>query len=157
MKSFPVLWKSLHGLFWNTRKGCPPYSPGGPAGYDSIHWHRKALEVGTLYKICRGGTVLGGLYMTVLPGKRGWVNRVFLDRSCQGQGFGHRVFSLLEAMHPEIGVWGLDTPEWAVDNLGFYHSIGYRVVEIRSVEEEKFNLVILEKRFPGAGSIYDED
>ncbi|MDC7240558.1 MAG: GNAT family N-acetyltransferase [Spirochaetales bacterium] len=132
-----------------------PHPAGGPAGYNSIDWHKKALENGLLYKICRGTSILGGLYMTELPDSCGWVNRVFLDTSCQKQGIGRRVFALLERLHPDIGIWGLDTPEWAVDNLGFYHSLGYRVIELRRVDEEEFNLVILEKRAPGAD--YAED
>ncbi|MDC7233869.1 MAG: GNAT family N-acetyltransferase [Spirochaetales bacterium] len=142
----PQLVKISEYAFIEHSSRMSPFEPGGPSGFDSIPWHRKALSGASLFKICAGNTILGGLYFTIKKDGSGWVNRVFIHPDAQGKGLGRRVFALLEQQNPAICLWGLDTPRWAEDNLGFYHSIGYRDREIRYIPEEGFELVILEKK-----------
>lgn len=142
----PQLVKISEYAFIEHSVSMSPYESGGPAGFDSIEWHRKALSSNSLYKICIGNHLLGALYFSVKKDGTAWVNRVFIHPDAQNRGIGKRVFKLMEMQNPHLRVWGLDTPRWAVDNLQFYSSIGYKEKEIRYIPEEGFELVILEKR-----------
>ena len=141
----PQLVKISEFAFMDHSVRMSPYEPGGPAGFDSIEWHRKALTAGSLYKISIGNHLLGGMYFSEKKAGTGWINRVFIQPEAQNRGIGKRVFQLVEQQNPHIRVWGLDTPRWAVDNLQFYHSMGYSDKEVRYIPEEGFELVILEK------------
>lgn len=129
-----------------------PFAPGGPGGFDSLHWHQKALSAGSLFKICTGNQLLGAIYYSPRTPGTAWVNRVFLHPEAQNRGIGRRVFQIVEQQNPHVRSWGLDTPSWAVDNLHFYHSIAYRDKELRYIPEEGFDLVILEKKMGNAVS-----
>jgi GNAT superfamily N-acetyltransferase len=143
----PQLVKISEYAFMDHSVRMSPYEAGGPSGFDSIAWHRKALSANSLYKICIGNLLLGALYLSEKEDGTAWINRVFIHPEAQNRGIGKRVFHLVEIQNPHLRVWGLDTPRWAVDNLQFYYSIGYRDKEVRYIPEEGFELVILEKHF----------
>lgn len=123
-----------------------PHPESGPSGFDSLSWHWQASMRGVLQKIMYRDEIIGGLYLTLKDDGSAWVNRVFINTPYQGKGIGHYLFSLLEKTYSQVRLWGLDTPEWAKDNLSFYQSLGYRKKELRYMDKEGFNLVILEKR-----------
>ncbi|OQY30979.1 MAG: hypothetical protein B6241_14975 [Spirochaetaceae bacterium 4572_59] len=127
-------------------KAFSPYGIGGPEGYDSIPWYQEASERGKMFTIRRNAVLVGGLFYTLKSDHRGWINRIFIKPSLQGQGIGRRVFFKLEQKYSSIREWGLDTPHWAEHNQNFYRSMGYRIHREIFSREVGYKLVVLKKK-----------
>jgi GNAT superfamily N-acetyltransferase len=109
----------------DSMKFSPDHEPGGPEGYDSAEFHRKALKSKVFLSICWDDEVIGALFYEKQKDNHFHLNRIFIHPKHQHQGYGKKVFELMEGREPEAVSWSLDTPEWAVKNHYFYSNLGY--------------------------------
>jgi GNAT superfamily N-acetyltransferase len=125
------------------RYGGPPR--GGPPGYDDPEWHRQAMRQGIYYKILVGDAIVGGIILYDLH--RGHFNLgcFFLDPDYQDQGIGTRAVAFVEAAHPRVRKWSLDTPAWSPRNHHFYEKLGYVRTGEEWTDEEGVRLWMYEK------------
>lgn len=124
---------------------------GGPDGYDDGSFLRKwGLDdkFSLQYKVLLGGRLIGGLIVWINEGERkGWLGTIFIDDSEQEKGLGTRIWEKLEAMYPQVEVWGLETPGFSRRNHGFYiNKCGFSVVRIENPRDWREASYILEKR-----------
>lgn len=97
----------------------------GPPGYDSIDSMRESISNGNILKIVMGDEVIGGVMFTVKEQGRARLNRIFIDPSHQGNGFGSAALSELKRMNPKVEIWELDTPSWSLRNKRFCEKNGF--------------------------------
>lgn len=126
--------------------GAPPGS-AGPSGYDAPAWQADRMGDSEYWAIKSGGRIVGGL-VALVTGGTCHVHRVFVDPACQGKGIGRAAFAFLEARHPEVERYTLDTPAWATGNHRFYEALGYVCVRTEYLAGEGFSIRYYEKR-PG--------
>ncbi|RPI49244.1 MAG: N-acetyltransferase [Chloroflexi bacterium] len=104
---------------------------GGPPGYDVPEWHRWAMRRGIYFKILAGDVIVGGIILFDLRRRHFNLGCFFVDPDHQGQGIGTRAVAFVEAAHPHVKKWSLDTPAWSPRNHHFYEKLGY----VRTGEE----------------------
>jgi GNAT superfamily N-acetyltransferase len=121
----------------------------GPEGYDSVEATREEISSGGLYKILRGEEIIGGLIISIKGDGRARLHRIFIDPDHQDKGYGSTSFSLIEKMFPEVCLWELDTPSWAVRNQRFYEKIGF-IHEGHTLEPSSGSILYI-YRMHGAG------
>lgn len=102
--------------------------PGGPPGYESVEFHRRALAWGRVFKLVEDGKIVGGCIVSKGGPGHFAMQRIWLVPSAQGRGLGEAVMRWLEAEFPEASRWTLDTPEWNARTQRFYEKLGYRRV-----------------------------
>lgn len=113
--------------------------PGGPPGYASPEWHRRALGAAQVFRLVEDGTVVGGAIVWEKSATWAELARVWLVPQAQGRGVGTEVLRQLEGMFARVTRWTLDTPVWNLRNQLFYRACGYR--EVRRDDQE----VVFEK------------
>ncbi|WP_404448509.1 GNAT family N-acetyltransferase [Sutcliffiella horikoshii] len=96
-----------------------------PPGYDSVHTTRYMMEELVYYKIMLEQQLVGGVILTVTGSRYGRIDRIFIDPSYQGQGFGSEVISLVEKTYPTVTTWDLETSGRQKGNLHFYEKMGF--------------------------------
>lgn len=104
--------------------------PGGPPGYDSAEWCRRALAWGRVFVIAEDGRTVGGAILIAHSADWMELGRVWLEPSVQGRGLGRAVLADLEQRAPAVRRWTLDTPAWNLRNRHFYTRCGYAEVGI---------------------------
>jgi GNAT superfamily N-acetyltransferase len=122
----------------DVRHGAP--GPGGPPGYDSVAWHRRALGWGRVFRLVRDARIVGGAIVIVHRGGHMELARIWLEPTFQGRRLGAAVVGIIEARFADARRWTLETPCWNLRNQAFYAKLGYR--EIRRTESQ----VCYEKR-----------
>jgi len=121
----------------------------GPEGYDSVESTRELISSGAFWKMLIGEEVVGGLVVTVLKDGRGRINRIFVDPKHQRKGAGENAVQKIQSMYPEVSVWELDTPSWAVRNHKFYEKLGF--VHVGHTLEPTSGFILYIYRMQGAG------
>ncbi|MGE5559674.1 MAG: GNAT family N-acetyltransferase [Chloroflexota bacterium] len=111
-------------------------SPGGPFGYDSITWHRRAGVWGArLYKIVNDGAIVGGIVVQPDPhhNPRTWyLSRLWLLPEYQNKGIGTQAEAFAESVVPAARLWKLDTPLYNKRNQHFYEKLGYKRTGVKN-------------------------
>ena len=121
----------------------------GPDGYDSVEATRALIGSGSLWKISLGDETVGGMVVTVMGDGRARINRIFVDPGHQRKGVGGRAMGLIQSRYPEVTVWELDTPSWAVRNQKFYEKQGF--VHVGHTLEPVSGFILYIYRMQGAG------
>lgn len=99
-------------------------SAGGPPGYMSVPFHTKMARTNHLYKLTEDGFIVGGAI--IFPdGEKLNIGRIFVSPEYHRKGFGLFMMRKIEAMHPEVKEFYLDTPIWNVRTNRFYKKLGY--------------------------------
>ncbi|MFE7062156.1 GNAT family N-acetyltransferase [Sutcliffiella sp. NPDC057660] len=96
-----------------------------PPGYDSVQNTRYMIEELTYYKIIAEEQLVGGVILTLTGRRFGRIDRIFVDPSFQGKGFGSQVIRLMEEAFPNVSTWDLETSPRQKGNLHFYEKMGY--------------------------------
>lgn len=105
---------------------------GGPPGYDNGDFFREWLlpyQESIGYKILRGGILIGGIIVWILPDGHNILGTIFVDPDYQDQGVGQRTWQYIERTYPETLSWRLGTPAWAIKNHYFYEKCGFMIVD----------------------------
>lgn len=107
----------------------------GPPGYDSEAWHIDMMEQGHLFTAIWEDTIIGGalLFPDAQAPAFMYVGRIFIAPHLFRQGCGAELMAKIEALHPEVHLWCLDTPIWNERTNRFYRKLGY--VETRRDDE----------------------
>lgn len=121
----------------------------GPEGYDSVEATRELIESGTLWKITLADEPVGGMVVTVMGDGRARLNRIFVDPCQQRKGIGGRALEIIQSRYPEVTMWELDTPSWAVRNQKFYEKQGF--VHVGHTLEPVSGFILYIYRMQGAG------
>ena len=81
------------------------------------------------YRLLEDGNVVGNVILTV-DGHRGEVLLFAMKASVHSKGVGTRAWFAIEAAHPHVTEWSLQTPYFEVRNIHFYvNKCGFRIVE----------------------------
>ncbi len=81
------------------------------------------------YRIHGNGNVVGNVILTV-DGERGEVLLFAMNSSVHSRGVGTRAWFAIEAAHPHVTEWTLETPYFEVRNIHFYvNKCGFHIVE----------------------------
>ncbi|MFC2095877.1 GNAT family N-acetyltransferase [Candidatus Bipolaricaulota bacterium] len=115
---------------FHTDVGCGAPEEGGPPGYDSVEYQRRALESAHAYlKIMMDGRIVGGFHVLDDGGGQLYLSQLFLDPSCHRQGVGLRAMELMFERYPQAVQWGTDTPAWNMRTRPFYEKLGFKAVD----------------------------
>jgi ribosomal protein S18 acetylase RimI-like enzyme len=120
--------------------------PGGPPGYDSPEWQRRAMQFGEYYKIVEGNRIIGGIIVLRMGVREYEVGRIHIEPEFQNQGIGTQAFQFLWEAYPLAKRWTLGTPAWNQRTQHFYRKVGF--VEIGRDRDGG----VLFERLPGAGT-----
>lgn len=113
----------------NKPLGC---SLSGPPGYNSLDWNLQWIGNTPYYKILFNGAIVGGLILFDMGDDHCEVGRIWIDPDYQNQGIGQAAMQKMFRLHPEIKLWTLGTPSWAVRNQHFYEKLGF--LQVRETE-----------------------
>mgnify|MGYP001691254930 CR=1 FL=1 len=81
------------------------------------------------YRLLEDGNVVGNVILTV-DGHRGEVLLFAMKASVHSKGVGTRAWFAIEAAHPHVTEWSLQTPYFEVRNIHFYvNKCGFHIVE----------------------------
>lgn len=81
------------------------------------------------YRLLEDGNVVGNVILTV-DGHRGEVLLFAMKASVHSKGVGTRAWFAIEAAHPHVTEWSLQTPYLEVRNIHFYvNKCGFHIVE----------------------------
>jgi GNAT superfamily N-acetyltransferase len=114
----------------------------GPPGVTDIEWTRNMiLSPESIYhKILLGDRLVGGVILAAdaekYPEENFW--RIFVEPVYHSRGIGQEAFRHVFRLHPDVKRWRLGTPAYATRNRHFYERMGFRLLEIRYVEEAGF-------------------
>lgn len=108
--------------------------PGGPPGYDSASWHRRAFTWGQVFRLVHDDRIVGGAIVIAHGGGRMELGRIWLEPAAQGQGWGAAAMAAVEARFPQARQWTLETPRWNLRTQRFYAKLGYREVRRTSTD-----------------------
>jgi GNAT superfamily N-acetyltransferase len=100
--------------------------PGGPPGYDSPAWHRRAFTCGHVFRIVHDDRIVGGAIVIPHDAGRMELGRIWLEPSAQGHGWGQTAMTAIEEAYPEAFGWQLETPTWNMRTQRLYTKAGYR-------------------------------
>ena len=101
---------------------------GGPPGYDSVEYQRRALQQAEAYlMIVMDGRIVGGFHVFQDAEDKFYLCQLFLDPSCHRQGVGSRAMKLMFERYPQATKWTTDTPVWNTRTRPFYEKLGFRV------------------------------
>ena len=102
---------------------------GGPPGYQSVSFHVRMARMNHLFKLVDGnGVILGGAIL-FRQGDTLNVGRIFIDPQHFRKGYGILMMREIEAMHPDVKAFTLDTPVWNTRTNTFYTRLGYSEVK----------------------------
>ncbi len=60
------------------------------------------------------------------------VGRIWIDPDYQNRGIGQAAMRAMFRLHPEVRLWTLGTPSWAVRNQHFYEELGF--IQVRETD-----------------------
>lgn len=104
---------------------------------------------GVVYKLVWGEEIIGGVFVRFLsPHSRGIVSLLGIREDHHGRGLGRRILRELEKAYPEITLWQLESPVFALRNVAFYVNVcGFRIVEItKDKQSGDWDMFRFEKR-----------
>jgi RimJ/RimL family protein N-acetyltransferase len=104
----------------------------GPPGYDSPDWNLHWIENTPYYKILFDGQIVGGLILFDMGHNHFEVGRIWIDPDYQNRGIGQAAMRAMFSLHPEVRLWTLGTPSWAVRNQHFYEELGF--IQVRETD-----------------------
>ena len=82
------------------------------------------------YRLVEDGAVVGNVILTV-DGRRGEVLLFAMKASLHSRGVGTLAWFAIEAAHPQVNEWTLETPYFEVRNIHFYvNKCGFHIVEL---------------------------
>jgi len=135
-KDIAPLIKTQIRTFTDDNKLKPPGScMDGPPGFDSVDWNSNWIGKTPYYKILLRGQIVGGLILFDHV-EHYEVGRIWIDPEYQNQGIGQKVMAKMFEEYPEVKLWKLGTPSWAVRNQHFYEKAGF--VKIRETEMDPY-------------------
>jgi ribosomal protein S18 acetylase RimI-like enzyme len=108
----------------DVKYGAP--GPGGPQGYDSPSWHKRAFVWGQVFRLVHEGQIVGGAIVIVHGGGHMELGRIWLEPAAQGRGWGAAAMGAIEELFPDACRWTLETPCWNLRTQGFYTTVGFR-------------------------------
>jgi GNAT superfamily N-acetyltransferase len=118
-----------------------PAATGGPPGYDSAAFQRKALTWSDYYKIVVDDKIVGGVFYHRTAPREFELDRIFVDPDYQNQGIGAKAMEFVLECEPLAKRWTLGTPEWNLRTRHFYPKFGF--VEIG---RDRFGGILFERR-----------
>lgn len=122
----------------------PQIAIGGPPGYDSPDFMRRAILRNETYTIRVDGQMVGGMVVYIPDPTHCHLDMIFIAPDYHNRGIGTAALHFLESTYPNARRWTLDTPIWAVRNRHFYEKHGYVAVGENVTEE--ITLIAYEKR-----------
>ncbi|QJD85559.1 GNAT family N-acetyltransferase [Cohnella herbarum] len=117
---------------WHQAEG-PPDNNLCPPGYDSVEMHKYAIRESHYYVIVYERRTIGGICINSTGKRHARIDKLFIDPSYQGQGFGSKVVSLIEKAFATVEEWRLETSSKQVHNHRFYEKAGF----VRTYESER--------------------
>lgn len=123
----------------------PQIPIGGPPGYDSPDFMRRAISRNETYIIGVDDQIVGGMVVYIHSDPTHChLDILFIAPDYHNRGLGTQAMQFLESTYPNATRWTLDTPIWAVRNRHFYEKLGYVAVGEQVTEE--ITLIAYEKR-----------
>lgn len=118
---------------------------GGPPGYQSPHWQRRMMRMGSYYKILVDNQIAGGFI--VFPGaiREYYLGRVFIHPDFQNQGIGTQAMNFVFGEFPLAKSWTLDTPAWNRRTCHFYEKLGFQKTNTRYDRQAGWNSIIYKR------------
>lgn len=112
----------------------PPEEDGGEEG-DVRPAPQFFGDRGAAYKVVDGDEVIGGVFLSFdpfdPPRRTATITLFGIREDQQGRGIGGKVWRAIEEAHPEVDVWRLHTPAYALRNIAFYVNVcGFVLYEI---------------------------
>ena len=81
------------------------------------------------YRLVEDGICVGNAVLTI-DGDEGEVLLFAMNAAVHSKGIGTRAWSAIEAAHPQVAQWELETPYFEVRNIHFYvNKCGFHIVE----------------------------
>ena len=117
-----------------------PTVTGGPPGYNSAAFQRKAMKWSEYYKIVVDDEIAGGVFYRRTAPREFELDRIFVDPAFQNQGIGTKAMEFVLEAEPLAKRWTLGTPEWNVRTRHFYPKFGF--VEIG---RDRFGGILFER------------
>ena len=88
-----------------------------------------AIDEGAAYRIMRDNKPVGGVIIKT-EFDQGELELLFVSTAVHSKGIGYATWCEIEAMHPEVTVWGTVTPYFEKRNIHFYvNRCGFHIVE----------------------------
>jgi hypothetical protein len=88
-----------------------------------------AIDEGAAYRIMQDNKPVGGVVIKT-EFDQGELELLFVSPAVHSKGIGYATWCEIEAMHPEVTVWGTVTPYFEKRNIHFYvNRCGFRIVE----------------------------
>lgn len=94
---------------------------------ESVQRVREKIVTGRYYFILDGRTAVGGIRVTLAPGRRKGISPLFILPEYQNRGYGQQALAAVEALHGAEN-WRLDTIQEEQGNCHLYEKLGYRRV-----------------------------
>ena len=94
---------------------------------ESLQRVREKIVTGRYYFILEGRTVVGGIRVTLVPGRRKGISPLFILREYQNRGYAQQAIAAVEALHGAEN-WRLDTILEEPGNVHLYEKLGYHRV-----------------------------
>ncbi|MBV7390626.1 GNAT family N-acetyltransferase [Enterococcus alishanensis] len=119
-----------------------------------LHLKKKNFQPPLLFGkvILADGNEIGGVFVIVL-GKKAELATIFIDPKYQHQGYGKEILSALEAAHPHVKKWTLETVSENFQLHRFYESLGYHKVGEKKDPRSDVITYLYEKKIKEQSSI----
>ena len=129
--------------------------PGGPKNYDDPDWHVHSMKEGVYHRIMHKSRIIGAVIIAL----RGKINKngrdlyhwelvqIFIDNDYKNKGVGTFAVKQIEMWFPEMYKLTTGTPSFSAGNIRFYERLGFKKTGERYFEDEKIDIVLLEKLY----------
>ena len=121
---------------------------GGPPGYDNGDFLRKWFlhPKATPYVIMLGDRPIGAVNLWIHSDGNNFLGCLFLDPAYENQGYGLRVWHMVEALYPKTVSWKTETPIFSHRNHNFYiNKCHFKCVRIDNPKDLSEGSFVLEK------------
>jgi len=108
---------------------------------ESVERVREKIVTGRYYFILHGSTAVGGVRVTLNPGRRKGISPLFILWEYQNRGYAQRAIAAVEALHGADN-WRLNTILEEPGNCHLYEKLGY--VRVGLPQRVRANMTIID-------------
>lgn len=121
---------------------------GGPDGYDTGEFLRKwgMHKDASSYCISLDGQLIGAVILWIKEDNNNFLGNIFLDPLYENQGFGTKVWNMIEEKYPDAKTWNTETPVFSSRNHNFYvNKCGFHIIKIENPKNRLEGQYIMQK------------